>query len=282
MKQIMLFLFCLMSITLIANSISEIEQLKREAAQGDAYSQTRLAFLYLSEDGDFKNIQRGLELLKKAAENKNSDAQGFLASIYYSGEFLNKKDVVRKNYITARYWAERAAEAEHHLGYEILAKLYNEGLGDLPQNSTLAKYYFTKSWEKRNGVKAEIENRHRRMFKSLFAPPVEAIRTLYQKQINALKKNDFRLYLQCFSSHAKQEFYNNLRDSFIDGVTGINNGAEIRIVEVQYYDQDGLHMFMVTSLGTNKHIPVLERKMTILVKVIFEDGEWRIFEESVL
>ena len=266
MKQIMLFLFCLMSITLIANSISEIEQLKREAAQGDAYSQTQLAFLYLSEDGDFKNIQRGLELLKKAAENKNSDAQGFLASIYYTGKWGNR-EVVKPDYNKARFWAEKAVNNNNGLGCLVLSNLYEMGRGGVARDIEQARKLKTRGT----------------MF---LGPSIEEVKDMCEMLLQAYRQNDFNLLLQLYPSSTtkKDEKKNAIYADFRDGVNGIKQGARMSIYDIQYIETKHLvfHMFKITVRVTNIYSSSFEMKTAIEWCLIFDEGKWVIWREKIL
>ena len=270
MKQIMLFLFCFMSITLIASSTSEIEQLKREAAQGDAYSQVILANHYLLGNGVPKNVQRGLNLLEKASNSNDPDvqghAQGYLASIYHMGEWKNVK-VVKPDYNKARYWAEKAVNNNNGLGCLILSALYEMGRGGVTRDIEQARKLKTRGT----------------MF---LGPSIEDVKDMCEMLLQAYRQNDFNLLLQLYPSSTtkKYEKKNAIYADFRDGVNGIKQGARMSIYDIQRIETKDLvfHMFKITLRVTNIYSSSFEMKTAIEWCLIFVDGKWVIWREKIL
>ena len=74
----------------------------------------RLALLYLEGRGGKMNSEKGIRLLRTAAEKNCLPAQTWLAYEYTQGKHLNR------NIEMAYYWANRAVEAGHPRAEELL------------------------------------------------------------------------------------------------------------------------------------------------------------------
>lgn len=111
-----------------------------KAAQLGLYSHSYdLACLYLEGDrGVQLNVERGLELMRKAAELGNADAQSEMGVIYYEGKF------VAQNYSEAFKWVQMAANANNALAQNNLGMFYKQGIG-CSANPTMAVYWYEKA-----------------------------------------------------------------------------------------------------------------------------------------
>jgi S1-C subfamily serine protease len=84
----------------------KVEELRKQAAQGDAHSQYVLGYCYRFGNGDGipQNHAAAVEWLRKAAE------QGIASAQYYLGEHLYHGEGVDKNYTEAVKWYREAAK----------------------------------------------------------------------------------------------------------------------------------------------------------------------------
>lgn len=73
--------------------------------------------------GIYMNKEKGVELLRRAAEQGNADAQYNLGDCYYYGEG------VAQDYAQAVYWYRQAAEQGNAWAQYNLGVCYAEGLG---------------------------------------------------------------------------------------------------------------------------------------------------------
>ena len=94
----------------------DVEELKSRAA-GDAEAKTDLALAYMNGAGVEKDVTRGIELLREAADSGSARAQLHLGLCYDSGEG------VKKDANLAQTWIKRAADQgykEAKLAFDIL------------------------------------------------------------------------------------------------------------------------------------------------------------------
>lgn len=95
-----------------------------------------LACLYIEGNyGIQQNAQRGVELMRKAAELGNADAQNELGILYYKG------DIVPQNYAEAFKWVQMSANANSALGQNNLGMFYKQGVGCVANPTTAAVWY---------------------------------------------------------------------------------------------------------------------------------------------
>lgn len=103
-----------------------IEWLKRGTESNQIDCMVNMAMIYLSDDSTYhkyRNPQKGIELLKKAALRGNGNAYFNLGNLYYIGEHIAKDD--NKAYDC---WKESANLKNPH-GTDNLAYAYLEGVG---------------------------------------------------------------------------------------------------------------------------------------------------------
>lgn len=82
-----------------------------------------LGDLYLTGQGVPKDEQKGIDLLKKAAETGNREAQ------YKLGVLMFKGEIIEKNIQRAVYWISISATQEYPKAMLALCELYARGLG---------------------------------------------------------------------------------------------------------------------------------------------------------
>ncbi len=103
------------------------------AEQGDADAQHKVAIMYQNGLGVVTSEEAALKWMTASAEQGNPIAQHGLGFMYMEGE------CVEKDINQAICWFEKAA-AEGLVGsLTTLAMIYDEGLGDIPQDKEKAK-----------------------------------------------------------------------------------------------------------------------------------------------
>ena len=106
--------------------VKQIEWLKKGIDCNQTDCLQKMATICLSEDSiyqDFRNPQRGLDLLKRAAKHGDGSAYYFLGNLYYKGEYVQKDD--KKAF---ENW-EKAVELRDPAGGSNLAFAYMSGIG---------------------------------------------------------------------------------------------------------------------------------------------------------
>jgi len=118
--------------------------LSHAAEQGDAESQYKLASCYMQGGaGVLKDTSKGIEWLRKAAEQGHDRAQVALATLYWDG------DVVGKDFDEALKWYRKAADKGNAAAEFCLGHCYAEGEGVAKDKEEAVKWY-TKSAERAN------------------------------------------------------------------------------------------------------------------------------------
>jgi len=95
----------------------------KSAKAGNSEAQYKLAMAYKSGKKAPKNPKISLKWLKKAAISNHGDAQYELASLYFEGSPL-----VKKNQHQARKWYQKAADNNHRQANRALDKIASETL----------------------------------------------------------------------------------------------------------------------------------------------------------
>lgn len=95
-----------------------------------------LASLYIEGNyGIQQDTQRGAELMRRAAELGNSDAQNELGLLYYQGK------IVPQNYAEAFKWVQMSANANSALAQNNLGMFYKQGIGCVANSAMAASWY---------------------------------------------------------------------------------------------------------------------------------------------
>ena len=95
-----------------------------------------LASLYIEGNyGIQQNMQRGVELMHKAAELGYPDAQNELGVLYYQGEGVSQ------NYTEAFKWVQMSANAGSALAQRNLGMFYKQGIGCNANTAMAASWY---------------------------------------------------------------------------------------------------------------------------------------------
>lgn len=114
-----------------------MDLLKRAAAKDSIPAIHRLASFY--ERGEFvpQDLPKARQLYEKAANLGDGESAATLAHIYEMG------NGVAQDYVKARQWYEKAAKLDYGLAYLYLGKMYANGLG-IPANDAKATALFEK------------------------------------------------------------------------------------------------------------------------------------------
>jgi len=117
-----------------------IEEMAERGQSGNALALFRLGAAYMSGDGVTSDTEKGIQLIRQAAENGLPMAQ------YYYGIELRDGKFLPKDVPEAAKWMRRAAEQGNADAQYDLAVLYREGTG-VPQNLTEAVVWTRKAAE---------------------------------------------------------------------------------------------------------------------------------------
>lgn len=116
------------------NFIQAIKLLEPYAEDDYAPAQYELATIYL-DYGPRKDIEKGLALMHKAADNNNTDALFYLALSYTEGDIV-KKDLVKAYNLTKKAAYDKLLSAEFNL-----AVMYANGQGTAVDNTQAIRWY---------------------------------------------------------------------------------------------------------------------------------------------
>jgi len=117
----------------------------REAKQGDAKAQYKLAVMYYNGKGFLKDLNKTFYWVKKSAEQGYAKAQYSLAAMYFNGQGT-LKDLNK-----AFYWFKKDSEQGDAKAQYSLAAMYYHGQGTL-KDINKAFYWYKKSAEQGNAV----------------------------------------------------------------------------------------------------------------------------------
>ena len=108
------------------NIVKQMEWLKKGIESNQTDCMVTMAKIYLSEDSlyqDYRNPQKSIDLLKRAAKHGDGEAYYFLGNLYYKGEYVQKDD--KKAF---ENWG-KAVELRNPHGGSNLAFAYINGIG---------------------------------------------------------------------------------------------------------------------------------------------------------
>ena len=184
MKFFILFialnLFSLTFVQAQTSEISQIENLKILAEQGDAEAQYNLAYRYRFVT---QNHELALEWYLKAARQGHAKAQYHLGYMYLHGSG------VAQDYEKAFAWYLKAAEQGNTLAQSIVALMYNKGEG-VPQDSFNAYVYANLATA--SGLKSAIEFRNS-LEETLSQEEILKAQTLSNKMATQIEKTESSL-----------------------------------------------------------------------------------------
>ncbi len=105
------------------------------AQKGDVGAQFKLGLMYIEGDEIARNPSKGLEWLRRAAEQEHLDSQLKLGDLLYKGVLLDK------DYAESAKWYQKAAKQGHPGAQYILANMYKKGLGLDKDKRKAEKWY---------------------------------------------------------------------------------------------------------------------------------------------
>ncbi len=117
---------------IIDEVLSIIEQM---AESGDVIAQNELSDLYLGQYPKIENHTKGIELLKRSAEN------GYFRSEFKLGCYYEYGDYVTENEEEAAKWYRKAAEKGYSEAQNALGLCYNFGNGVTENEEEAVKWY---------------------------------------------------------------------------------------------------------------------------------------------
>jgi uncharacterized protein len=107
----------------LGNATAEEKEYEEAAARGQTWALTRLGKIYLATPDDLNRQQRGVELLRQAAEQNDAEAIYLLATLSAAGA------VVERSNVEAFTQMKRAADLGFADAQFALGTMYFEGLG---------------------------------------------------------------------------------------------------------------------------------------------------------
>ena len=154
-------LFCFFATTSIAQT-KDIQQLKKEAQQGNAKAQCDLGYAYFTGNGVTKDEKQAVIWFRKAAENGNITAQSNLAYCYQEGVGI-AKDLKQ-----AFVWQKKAAEQGDLMSQSNLGYYYEFGIGVAKNLEQAAAWYQKAANQGSDQAKENLKNLEKKIYKSKF------------------------------------------------------------------------------------------------------------------
>ena len=129
----------------IGDSNNPIDQLQKDAEQGNVMAQYVLGCCYNGDRGFPKDPAKAAQWWGRAAASGNADAQFCLGLSCFLGQG------VAKNADEAVQWWRKAADQDHADAQYFLGLCYNTGIG-LPKSTLQAVYWLKQSARHGNGA----------------------------------------------------------------------------------------------------------------------------------
>jgi TPR repeat protein len=125
-----------------------LEQLRKDAEQGDEKAEYLLGCCYNGDQGLERNPAEAVKWWGKAAAKGVADAQYCLGLSYYLGQGVSR------DLAEAAKWWKKAADQDHADAQYFLALSYRSGLG-VPRSPPMASYWLNRAASQ--GSKAAVE-----------------------------------------------------------------------------------------------------------------------------
>lgn len=154
-------LFCFFATTSIAQT-KDIQQLKKEAQQGNANAQCDLGYAYFTGNGVTKDTKQAVFWFRKAAEKGNITAQSNLAYCYQEGVGI-AKDLKQ-----AFVWQKKAAEQGDLMSQTNLGFYYEYGIGVAKNLDQAAAWYQKAANQGYAQAKENLKNLEKKIYKSIY------------------------------------------------------------------------------------------------------------------
>ncbi len=117
----------------------------------DRYSHYYLGKMYLDPDGNIFDPQRGINYMKKSAEEENSFAELNLGILYLKG------DVVPRDIKESKEWLTKAAEHGNGFADEMIKNMENRNWFHAKQHIRTGVSLYTAINKMKRGLKSEWE-----------------------------------------------------------------------------------------------------------------------------
>lgn len=261
MKYVLLCFFCLINLVLMATSSTDIQTLKKQAAQGYADAQVALGRHYVNGNGVAKDYSEAVKWFRKAAAQGYAAAQCGLGFCYFEGMG------VAKDYSEAVKWFRKAAAQGYADAQYALGLCYYGGMG-VAKNYPEAVKWLLKAVEQGN------EEAEQFLVEALKSTLICDVRAVYQKRIKAIEQNDCYSYLSTYASYLRKNRYNSICKEFENLVHATRNGLQINVKDIQFEGfDDGIYHFRILVQANH-----LEK--TVAASFIYEEGQLVIFRGS--
>jgi hypothetical protein len=123
MKKLILFgIIICTSISMLAQTAAEIQQIRTAAERGDAEAQAALGLCYYAGQGVAQNNSEALKWIRKSAEKDYVPAQVLSGAFYYGGIGTEQ------NTETSLYWCEKAYKNWGKMSAEMIEMLSQQGI----------------------------------------------------------------------------------------------------------------------------------------------------------
>lgn len=118
------------------HEISDFAGLQAAAERGNATALNNLGVHYIQGDGVDKDVDRAIELYRKAGDKGSAQARSNLANLYWYG-----RTEVPRNPSLAVFWAKKAADVGSESVLFILARAHETGEGAAENMQTAVEWY---------------------------------------------------------------------------------------------------------------------------------------------
>lgn len=134
MKHIVLFVLICAFTSLAFSQAPVFDAILAKAKDGDANAQKDLGGMYVKGEDAPKDITKGIEWLRKSADQKNAEAQCMLGDIYFY-EDLGQKDIGE-----SLKWYQLAADQGHARAQFRIGLMHAEGIGVVKDGAEAIKW----------------------------------------------------------------------------------------------------------------------------------------------
>lgn len=132
----MIIFILLFGITAQATEDMSLEDIKKQAEQGDVKVQMVLAAMYKNGDRVIQSNHQAFIWFEKAANQGDPLAQAILGMMYYEGSG------VRQNIVEARKLFQKSANQGDPEAQGLIGVFYENGIGGIRQNKVIAKTWY--------------------------------------------------------------------------------------------------------------------------------------------
>ena len=117
----------------VESDAKAVEYLQRMVDSGNVWANTPLALVYINNQAELKDVDRGLKMLNDMALKEDGSAMCMLGQIYYEGK------VVSRDLSKAAHWLKKAADRGIDYAYYFLGFMSSESGHDTDAASWFLK-----------------------------------------------------------------------------------------------------------------------------------------------